>query len=247
MTNPSLNWLREVALVTMREKRPDQWLIASDLLDLMEEDGSIEIPGLKDGDDTSDEKNRKKALQQIGRRLGVCFKDHDTVALDGIIVERENFKDAVSRQRWQYRFSREQPTKTPPNSTGQKSTASALSVAATPLGGATTPVPASTPPDSPLLTPLINLQEPSNPPNGSAKAPMRARDSKDSIVARYGLISGSGGLAESQGDEETPTADRCTSCGSTEVLDIPVHNGKSLRRDCARCGRTLKFSQWNPN
>ncbi|MBN2024923.1 MAG: hypothetical protein JW809_19255 [Pirellulales bacterium] len=33
-------------------------------------------------------------------------------------------------------------------------------------------------------------------------------------------------------------------CGSTTWRDVPIHNGQSVRRDCARCGRFLDFPRW---
>ncbi|MGD9721416.1 MAG: hypothetical protein AB7O59_09425 [Pirellulales bacterium] len=33
-------------------------------------------------------------------------------------------------------------------------------------------------------------------------------------------------------------------CGSTTWLDVPIHDGQSTRRDCARCGRFIDFSRW---
>lgn len=36
----------------------------------------------------------------------------------------------------------------------------------------------------------------------------------------------------------------CERCGSDEVVDVPVHDGLSLRRDCATCGATLGFPNW---
>lgn len=34
-------------------------------------------------------------------------------------------------------------------------------------------------------------------------------------------------------------------CGSQMFLDIAIHNGKSIRRDCAECGRFRSFPIWN--
>ena len=39
---------------------------------------------------------------------------------------------------------------------------------------------------------------------------------------------------------------RCERCGSTEFADVPIHDGNSLRRDCAVCGRTASFPKWQP-
>ncbi len=36
----------------------------------------------------------------------------------------------------------------------------------------------------------------------------------------------------------------CRNCGSTEFADIPIHNGRSVRRDCANCKRFIDFPVW---
>lgn len=33
-------------------------------------------------------------------------------------------------------------------------------------------------------------------------------------------------------------------CGSATWLDVAIHDGRSNRRDCARCGRFIDFSRW---
>lgn len=33
-------------------------------------------------------------------------------------------------------------------------------------------------------------------------------------------------------------------CGSNKWLEVPIHGGRSKRRDCARCGRFIDFSRW---
>jgi len=33
-------------------------------------------------------------------------------------------------------------------------------------------------------------------------------------------------------------------CGSTRYVDTPIHNGRSLRRNCQQCGRFLGFPRW---
>ncbi len=37
---------------------------------------------------------------------------------------------------------------------------------------------------------------------------------------------------------------RACRCGSWEARDVLIHDGKSVRRDCARCGRFLEFPVW---
>jgi hypothetical protein len=40
-----------------------------------------------------------------------------------------------------------------------------------------------------------------------------------------------------------PTRPVCR-CGSTTWRDVPIHGGKSIRRDCGRCGRFIEFPLW---
>jgi hypothetical protein len=39
-------------------------------------------------------------------------------------------------------------------------------------------------------------------------------------------------------------APRCGRCGTREFVDVSIHGGRSVRRDCAGCGRFLDFSVW---
>ena len=36
----------------------------------------------------------------------------------------------------------------------------------------------------------------------------------------------------------------CDRCGSTDYVDVTIHNGWSLRRDCTRCHRFLGWPNW---
>ena len=36
----------------------------------------------------------------------------------------------------------------------------------------------------------------------------------------------------------------CDRCGYLGVVDVPIHDGRSTRRDCARCHRFRCFSKW---
>jgi len=40
-----------------------------------------------------------------------------------------------------------------------------------------------------------------------------------------------------------PTKPVCR-CGSITWRDVPIHGGRSTRRDCARCGRFISFPVW---
>jgi len=44
-------------------------------------------------------------------------------------------------------------------------------------------------------------------------------------------------------DTAKPTKPVCR-CGSTTWRDVPIHGGRSTRRDCARCGRFIEFPVW---
>jgi len=33
-------------------------------------------------------------------------------------------------------------------------------------------------------------------------------------------------------------------CCSPTWRDVPIHGGQSVRRDCGRCGRFIRFTQW---
>ena len=38
----------------------------------------------------------------------------------------------------------------------------------------------------------------------------------------------------------------CGRCHSREFCDVPIHGGRSVRRDCAQCGLTIDLPVWNP-
>jgi putative DNA primase/helicase len=41
-------------------------------------------------------------------------------------------------------------------------------------------------------------------------------------------------------------AGECDRCGSTEFVDVPIHDGQSTRRDCAKCQRFHSWPKWTP-
>jgi hypothetical protein len=90
------------------------------LIDVLLDQG-VAVPGLKEHDDTEDDKVRMKAARAIGKVMGQCFeKEADRLDIDGMCVERRSTTDFESRQRWDYRFSSELPPNPPewaPNET----------------------------------------------------------------------------------------------------------------------------------
>jgi len=103
MTNPQLNWLRDVALAVISAARTDEWLRASDVLDVLAEAGDVEIPGMKEGIDLDEEADRGSVLRCLGQKLGRCFRKQTELTIDGITVERDAGTDTQGRPRFQYR------------------------------------------------------------------------------------------------------------------------------------------------
>ena len=104
MTNPVLNWLRDVSIEVLRARQTGAWLRAGDLLDLIAET-TIETPGLSENGNLTDPETRKAAQQQTGRKLGLCFKAGDTVTLDGMMIERLEHPDLEGHPIREYRFT----------------------------------------------------------------------------------------------------------------------------------------------
>jgi len=47
---------------------------------------------------------------------------------------------------------------------------------------------------------------------------------------------------EAVADPNTPQCDRCD---SLDYRDTPIHGGRSIRRDCVKCGRFISFPKWH--
>ncbi len=43
---------------------------------------------------------------------------------------------------------------------------------------------------------------------------------------------------------DPPNSKAVCRCGSTKYREIPIHNGRSTRRDCDQCGRFICFAVW---
>ena len=96
MTNPVLNWLRDVALVVVRAQRAGAWLRAGDIVDLIADTG-VETPGLSEHADLTDIETRSRVQQATGRKLGLCFKSGDSLTIDGMTFERRKVWDIAIR------------------------------------------------------------------------------------------------------------------------------------------------------
>lgn len=105
MTNPTLNWLRDVALAVVRRGRLNEWLRAHDLLDIIGDAGDVEIPGVPADVNLDDDTDRMKAMRGIGRRMSQGFKGAAVLVIDGFDVERREGDDGCGRRLVETRFS----------------------------------------------------------------------------------------------------------------------------------------------
>lgn len=46
------------------------------------------------------------------------------------------------------------------------------------------------------------------------------------------------------GQQPEPAAPRCRRCPSRRFVDVVIHGGQSVRRDCKRCRCFWRFVQW---
>jgi hypothetical protein len=102
MANPALNWARDLALAVVRAGWVGKSLLTSDLVELLEEDGTIEIPGLQDHQGLADDNTRTTVLQSVGRRLKRAFGDEESISADHLRMRRQAFRDEYRRSRYCY-------------------------------------------------------------------------------------------------------------------------------------------------
>lgn len=77
-------------------------------------------------------------------------------------------------------------------------------------------------------------------------------DAFDAEAAQESVAASWAGVGAAVSSESRPAATLCAfaaeeavcpKCGPREFVDVPIHGGRSTRRDCA-CGRTLGFPRW---
>ncbi len=81
VSNPGLNWLREICLAVEKDPPPIKKLSASDLVDISHEH-SIVIPGL------AADASEMKAKLHVGGILGKIFNQEETCECDGFLVRK---------------------------------------------------------------------------------------------------------------------------------------------------------------
>lgn len=116
ITNPSLTWLRLVAIAVIRAGRSNEWLRVHQILDVVADALDVEIPGVGDDADIENEETREKALLALGRRLAKCFCQSRVVEIDHMKIERGDVLDEAGRTKHQYRFTvkKEENSPNPP-------------------------------------------------------------------------------------------------------------------------------------
>ena len=248
MTNPHMNWLRDVALVVRQEKQLDQWLRPFSVLEVL--DGTdVPIPGVSDHDDIEREDVRTRALQQLGKRLKTCFKSRDDVELAGFRIRRREIAEpAHARTVKEYHFALDgnspdtfaSPLIVAPAASDGVTTANAHSTLENdvPLNQAGLPPDASEfPPDRPLIDSPDFCRDSPNPPDVSSKHVRTEKNTSPTEINYVHDISSMGSSGGSGGNGVSPplnseprfpstahaTAERCASL-NVESLD-PCSSG----------------------
>lgn len=83
VANRALTWLREVGLAVFRARRDGEYLSATELFALCEQEG-IELPG------AAKELDAERGRQRVGLLMGQAFRsaEHDRLEIDGLVVRR---------------------------------------------------------------------------------------------------------------------------------------------------------------
>ena len=155
MTNPSLGWLRDVALAVSKSGLAEQWLRTYQILDLLADSG-VEVPGLAEGGDLNNTETRTTVLQALGRKLGHCFRSETQVEIDSIsVTKRESYDVMNRRETREYLFGVRLSNDAPTSSIGAEP---ATTPRPDPLTGSETAVCAYTAPiAAPMLAPIKTL------------------------------------------------------------------------------------------
>lgn len=202
MSNPAMNWLRDVALAVVRHNRQNETLIANDFVEILDAEEGLEIPGLKKDASLENDTVRKQVWQQIGRRLKSCFGEHDYLEIDGLRIERHQFDDDRGHQRYAYQVVPIATDSLPPDEDLGRSASGGYQGEEPPIVDCLAPskvLPPDTSPDLPLIVP-----------------PDKSRVSPD--AADSSLISNLNGFSLKVRDVITTSGDQGQSAARTEVV-----------------------------
>ena len=184
-TSPLLGWLRDVCLAVKESGKLGKEIRTIELLDIIETK-EVEIPFFKDGYDPTDEEEKRKVLQLIGRKLGPIFSD-GSITVDGFLIEQIKHSDGRHDNVTYYKFTELKDAKTPcsPNS------------------------PNAAPIDAlikPLISPIAAIDSQLCRENFSDNS--HTDNSSGQCLFPLGAL---GNIGESFGEAETPLASECMS------------------------------------
>lgn len=184
-TNPLLGWLRDVCLAVKGSEKLGKEIRTIELLDIIETK-EVEIPFFKDGYDPTDEEEKRKVLQLIGRKLGPVFAD-GSITVDGFQIEQIKHSDGRHDNVTYYKFTELKDAKTPcsPNSPN-----------AAPIDAAI----------KPLISPIAAID--SNLCQKSFSNSSHVDECAGKCLFSLGAL---GNIGESLGEAETPLASEYTS------------------------------------
>jgi hypothetical protein len=92
ISNPQLNWLRDVAIAALRNNRGDEALKAHEIVDICGSQG-VEIPNSKHL------MNEDALCMAVGKILGRLFREAETIRVSGFEVRRESGSEYDPNQR----------------------------------------------------------------------------------------------------------------------------------------------------
>ena len=70
-------------------------------------------------------------------------------------------------------------------------------------------------------------------------------DARTSEPAADSRIAGQSARASPRPATVRSGMEACPKCGGHRFVDVPIHDGQSIRRDCAACRRFVRFTVWN--
>ena len=114
MTNPTLQWFREVVLAMRQYGHCGAWMRTGEIVDILSET-EVRLPGMREHDVLSEDIVRKRVLQAVGRNFSKSFRKEDEIDIDGHITRRRMYTDPMSsQQRREYFFvGEEEQTEVP--------------------------------------------------------------------------------------------------------------------------------------
>ncbi len=110
-TNPLLGCMRDVCLAVKGSDKLGKEIRTIELLDIIETK-EVEIPFIKEGYDPTNDEERRKVLQLIGRKLGPLFTN-GSITVDNFLIEQIKHSDGRHDNVTYYKFTEVKNAKTP--------------------------------------------------------------------------------------------------------------------------------------